>query len=129
MLKLLAVAGMLAAGQLMFKRTAQGVTNVSGVEATFRQILVDPWFFMAMGLYVAATILWIFALREIPLSRAYPFMALAFVLVPAGAVFVYGEVVGVRYFVGLTLILLGIAVIGGGSSAKPLETRSQASHG
>ena len=129
MLKLLAFAVMIAAGQLMFKRTAQGVTNVSGVEATFRQILVDPWLFMAMGLYVAATLLWIFALREIPLSRAYPFMALAFVLVPAGAVFVYGEVVGVRYFVGLTLILLGIAVIGGGSSAKPLETRSQAAHG
>lgn len=110
MWKLFAFAILIAAGQLLFKRTAQGVTNVNGFEAIIRQILVDPWFIIAMTMYMAATILWILALREIPLSRAYPFMALAFVLVPAGAVVCYGETLDARYFIGLALVIAGMAL-------------------
>lgn len=111
MLKLLAFAILIAAGQLLFKRTAQGISDVNGTVAIVQRIMFDPYFIAATTMYLSATFLWIFALREIPLSSAYPFMALAFVLVPAGAMFFFGESLGLRYFIGLALILAGIAVI------------------
>jgi len=118
MLKLLAFAVLIAAGQLLFKRTAQGVADVTGTVAIVQRIMFDPYFIAATAMYLAATFLWIFALREIPLSSAYPFMALAFVLVPAGAMFFFGESLDLRYFIGLALILAGIAVISSSSIAS-----------
>lgn len=118
MIKLLFFAVLVAAGQLMFKRVAQRAGDVSGTEALFRQIALDPWFIAAMGLYVGATLLWILALREYPLSRAYPFTALAFLLVPAGAAIFFGETLGPRYFAGLLLIIAGIALISGGEDPR-----------
>jgi undecaprenyl phosphate-alpha-L-ara4N flippase subunit ArnE len=119
MLKLFAFAILVAGGQLLFKRTAHDVADVSGMIAILGRILFDPWFIAAMILYLSATFLWIFALREIPLSSAYPFMALAFVLVPAGAVIFYGEQLDVRYFIGLALVIGGMAVIGSGNALRP----------
>lgn len=119
MLKLLTFAFIVAAGQLLFKRVARDVSELTGIGAILRHIMVDPWFITATALYVCATILWILALRDMPLSRAYPFMALAFVLVPVGAFVFYGETLGIRYFVGLGLVLAGIAVIGDSSIAEP----------
>lgn len=129
MMKLLAFAFMVAAGQLLFKRTADGLAEVTGVVAVFREIALDRSFIAAVILYAAATFLWIFALREIPLSRAYPFMALAFVLVPAGAVLLYHETLGLRYFIGLAFILLGIIVISSGEDAQRPTAEVQAMHG
>ena len=129
MLKLLIFAFIVAAGQLLFKRVASDVSGISGNAAILRHIMFDPWFLSATALYVGATLLWILALREIPLSKAYPFMALAFVLVPAGAVVFYGETLGLRYFVGLGLVLLGIALIGGGTSDPvPRDDQEAAAH-
>lgn len=126
MIKLLVFAFMLAAGQLLFKRTAEGTAQASGVEAVLRHILFDPWFIAALAIYMSATLLWIFALREVPLSKAYPFMALAFVLVPIGAVFFFGETIGLRYFVGLALVIAGVTLISGGGvhEAAPSAART-----
>ena len=40
-------------------------------------------FFVALILYAALTVLWVWILSYTPLSRAYPFLALAFALTPA----------------------------------------------
>lgn len=117
MTKLLAFAFLIATGQLLFKRTAQGVANVHGAPAIVRHILFDPWFIAALTIYMFATFLWIFALREVPLSKAYPFLALAFFLVPVGAMIFYGEPLGLRYFLGLAFVLAGIMILG---SSSPL---------
>jgi drug/metabolite transporter (DMT)-like permease len=97
----------LAAGQLSFKfvslRLAEG-----------HSLLSDPKTILVLGialiLYVSSTVVWIVALKAIPLSRAYLFMSLGYILVPLGASFLYGEALGVRYLVGLALIIAGIIV-------------------
>lgn len=128
MLKLLIFAFVVAAGQLLFKRVASNVAGLSGIGPVLRHIIVDPWFIAATALYVGATLLWILALRDMPLSKAYPFMALAFVLVPAGAVYFYGETLGPRYFVGLALVVAGIALIGGNPSGPVPQNERKAAH-
>lgn len=116
MIKLILFAITLAAGQLLFKKVAANLAGTeSGIALVFR-IALDPAFVLAITLYFAATLLWVTALREIPLSRAYPFTALAFVLVPVGAMLFFGETLGSRYFLGLAIIMLGMFLV---SEAAP----------
>lgn len=106
-LKLLSFSLFMAIGQVLFKQ----VSMQSPPLADWRAIVslgLNGWFVAAILLYGAATVLWISVLRELPLSRAYPFIALGFVLVPiAGRIF-FDEVLDLRYFAGVVLIMAGI---------------------
>ena len=86
LLSVICVSG-LAAGQLLFKQAAAALP----AEPVLADWLTNPWLYAALGLYGAMTILWIWILRHAPLSIAYPFMALAFIIVPLLARLVFGE--------------------------------------
>lgn len=66
--------------------------------------------FVALALYGITTLAWVWVLQKIALGRAYPLIALAFVLVPIGSHFVFGERFQVQYFVGVAMIMAGILV-------------------
>ncbi|WP_313460563.1 EamA family transporter [Achromobacter sp.] len=106
---LLAIACVIgiAIGQLLFKFGATTLKNSGSV--------FDPKTFMilsfALGLYGFVTILWIYVLQRLELGKVYPLMALAFVLVPIGSYFLFGEKFQTQYFVGLFLVVSGIIVI------------------
>jgi len=53
--------------------------------------LPNGYFFVALILYAALTVLWVWILSYTPLSRAYPFLALAFALTPALGCLVFAE--------------------------------------
>lgn len=103
---------MIAAGQIMFKLVAN--RSVAGANMS----LVEQWlswqFFVALLIYGAATILWIWVLRFIPLNVAYPVFALAFIVVPVAAYFLLNEPIGIRHLVGGVLIVSGVVVIARG---------------
>ena len=69
---------LIAAGQIMFKITARSWSQYGSLYSIKPALSL----FCAMILYATATIIWIRALRDIDLSRAYPYMSLSFVLVP-----------------------------------------------
>jgi len=62
----------------------------------------------ALALYGVTTIAWVWVLQKIELGRAYPLMALAFVLVPIGSHVFLGERFQPQYFIGVALIMAGI---------------------
>ena len=95
------VVGM-AAGQILFKLAA-GQGHLS-------RILLSPVFWGAAVLYGVITVLWVLLLREVDLSRAYPFIAVTYLLVPAASVVLLGEKVGPMYFGGVALIVAGIVM-------------------
>jgi drug/metabolite transporter (DMT)-like permease len=97
----------LAAGQLLFKLAADRAPPISELNG-LRHLLGDPILWLALLLYGAATLLWIFLLQRVALSHAYPFAALAFVLVPLGAALFFGERLSSGFFVGSALIAVGI---------------------
>ncbi|WP_426178645.1 EamA family transporter [Pseudomonas sp. TWRC1-2] len=66
--------------------------------------------FSAFALYGLTTILWVYVLQRADLGKIYPLMALAFVIVPIGSHFVFGERFQAQYFVGVALIIGGIIV-------------------
>jgi drug/metabolite transporter (DMT)-like permease len=96
----------IALGQILFKLSALSLKRTGDLfqlETTL--ILVS-----ALMLYGVTTIAWVWVLKNIDLGRAYPLMALAFVLVPLGSYFFLGERFTVQYFAGITLIILGIVI-------------------
>lgn len=101
-------AGLLAVGQLLFKKAA-----LAGAAEAFPWAFLNGWMALALVLYGAATLLWTWILRSTPLSVAYPFAALAFVLVPVLAAAVFGEALTARVLIGAALIVAGIVVSAG----------------
>jgi multidrug transporter EmrE-like cation transporter len=102
---LAAFAALLAVGQLLFKKAA-----LAGAGEALPWAFINRWIFLAILLYGAATLIWTWVLRTTPLSVAYPFAALAFVLVPLLAAAVYGEPLTARVLMGAALIVAGIVV-------------------
>jgi drug/metabolite transporter (DMT)-like permease len=98
----------IAAGQILFKRAATQLTS-SG-SGWLLELAKLPTMWVAVALYAAATLLWVRILVTIPLSRAYPFVALAFVLVPAAGYLFFHESINARYAFGTTLIVAGVIV-------------------
>lgn len=95
-------------GQLLFKASAAAIAQAGS--PTAGAVLLP--FAAAMGIYGITSLAWVLILRQIELSRVYPFMGAAFILVPLGSHFFFGERLALQYFLGAGLILLGIIVVG-----------------
>ena len=104
-------------GQVLFKKTS---LILAGSEIKFSilnlaeyilNLLKIPYFCLAILVYSSATLFWLFILQKIPLSLAYPFTALAMVIIPVISIFIFEEKVSINYWFGASLIVLGILVI------------------
>jgi drug/metabolite transporter (DMT)-like permease len=93
-------------GQLLFKVTASALAD----SGSFFSIKVASTLLLALCLYGVTTVGWVWALQKVELGRIYPLMALAFVLVPLGSHFAFGETYPPQYFVGISMIVAGIIV-------------------
>jgi drug/metabolite transporter (DMT)-like permease len=108
--KVSSVVAMLAVGQILFKLGANRIETGSLREMLISLIL-NPYVIVGGVLYAATVILWILVLREVPISRAYPFTALAMILVPLAGLVFFGEAFSWTLVVGGVLLVAGIAVI------------------
>jgi len=100
----------MAGGQILFKLTAVHL-NGSGIGDRLLSLLHNFYFVSALVLYGALSLLYVWILTFTPLSRAYPFVALAFALTPAFAVWFFGEPVSFRLILGISLILCGLFLV------------------
>jgi drug/metabolite transporter (DMT)-like permease len=96
----------IAAGQLLFKISASALHRAG----SFFDFHFLATLFIAFALYGVTTIAWVWVLQKIELGKVYPLMALAFVLVPIGSHFVFGEKFQIQYFIGVAVIIAGIVI-------------------
>lgn len=96
----------IAIGQLLFKAGAAALVESGSVFALKPALLL----IVAIGWYGLTTLAWIWVLQKAELGRVYPLMAMAFVLVPLGSYFVFGERFHTQYFVGIAMIMAGIII-------------------
>lgn len=106
LLAALSIVLSLAAGQWLFKATAIAWSS----EKAFFSARVMAFLLPSLVLYGLATVAWIWLLRTAALKTVYPIMALAFVIVPIGAIYFFGERITPLYWVGAALIVLGVVV-------------------
>ncbi|SCY75535.1 hypothetical protein [Desulfoluna spongiiphila] len=106
---ILCVVG-ISSGQLLFRAGALRIKG-NGFQA-FIDAVLQPYLWLAFGLYAATTLLWVHVLRTTALSFAYPWMALAFGLVPLMAFIIFDEPIGLNQIAGFVLIILGVTLSG-----------------
>jgi drug/metabolite transporter (DMT)-like permease len=110
---LLAYAAGMAGGQLLFKAAALRYASDAPLGERLLSLVQNVYFLAAIVLYIALTVLWVWILTFTPLSRAYPFVALAFAITPLLAGFVFGEAMTARLMLGIGLILCGLLLVAG----------------
>ena len=101
----------IAIGQILFKQAALAIST----PVTLHSMLANIWIWLSLSLYGATTLLWIWVLRQTPLHLAYPFMGLAFLLVPVFARIFLNEPLSLQTIGGGILIMLGIALASAGA--------------
>ena len=77
-------------------------------------LLIEPWILSGFAAALLASLFWILAVSRLPLSHAYPFMSLNFVLVLLGAAVFFHEAITPAKALGLTFIVAGLIVAGRG---------------
>jgi drug/metabolite transporter (DMT)-like permease len=73
--------------------------------------LLRPSTLCGLALYGFSAVLYIIALRKIPVSVAFPSVSLSYALVAILGHLLFGEPFGVRQIVGIALIMGGVGLI------------------
>ena len=112
----------LTSGAQLALKVASGrfrdVTAADGLVGSVINQLLDPLTIVALMLYVGSTILWLLALRQVPLSLAFPFSGLTIAIVAALSMMILGEPISWQHATGIMLIMIGVAMLANtGSSA------------
>jgi len=101
-------------GQLVLKWQASSLMSHHPQDAGqlrfIVNMLMNPWVISGLAAAFLASLCWMMAVSRLELSKAYPFMALNFILVGMAAVPLFGELYTWPKAIGLVLIVLGIVV-------------------
>ena len=119
---LLAIPLLISMGQVLFKQASQSSGFIAS--SPVASALTNPYLLFALIVYFLATLWWVVVLRTVPLSRAYPFMALSFFYVPLLAMLLFKESLGWRAWVGIACIIAGIAIAGSSRVSETPETEN-----
>ncbi|MES2353648.1 MAG: EamA family transporter [Pseudomonadota bacterium] len=112
-IQLLAVVGLGTAAQLALKAAIDnGKPAQDAEEAILRRLLRSPLIWVWFLCYVVSTSLWLWALRTIPLSQAFPILGLQFALVPLASSHFLGEKLSWKQWLGIAIIVIGVAFVG-----------------
>lgn len=108
---ILVVVGMLAAGQVLFKYASR-MLDFSR-PATFLSVPL----LSALLLYALATICWLLVLSRVPLTLAFPFYGLGFVVVPLLSWIFLKEALTLPVIIGSSIIAVGVVIVAMGARA------------
>ncbi len=90
-------------GQILLKAGASGETLL--------QQFLAPQSIVGLALYFAAAVCYMYALRKIPVSIAFPSVSLSYVLVALLGFWLYGEPLTASKLGGIALVCAGVFLI------------------
>ena len=103
------------ASETLLKLGASETKRVAGWEWTGLLSLTSIWIWCAIGLVILSFLCWIYVLKYIPLSIAFPLSNVVHVLVPLSCWLFLAEHISPRRWCGIAIVILGLAVV-----AKPV---------
>ena len=105
-----------ALGQTAFKVGVSNIVTPAAANVWIKTLgmVFSPMVMLGLALYGVGTVFWLFALRQLDLSLAYPFVAMSFVMVAGSGMLFLGEPVQPSRLIGLGLIILGLLVMARG---------------
>ena len=102
--------------ELLLKRGASDTANPAQAWSwTGVTGLASPLVSLGIIFVIISFISWLYVLRYIPLTVAFPLSRVVDILVPLGCWFFLGEAISERRWCGIALVIIGLAV-----TAKPV---------
>lgn len=74
-------------------------------------LVLDPFLILGFGLFGFSLILWLFVLRTVPVSFAYPFTAIGIVITTIGGAALFGESINLMRCAAILVIVTGLGLL------------------
>ncbi|MBO7069473.1 MAG: EamA family transporter [Bacteroidaceae bacterium] len=104
-------SALLAMGQVMLKIGLLRMEPFAWSYAFWRSVLLN-WQFALCGIcFGAASLLWMYIIKNYPISTAYPLISLSYVFGMIAAIIFFHEHVEVSKWIGVLLIMAGCYII------------------
>ncbi|SFF92217.1 EamA family transporter [Prevotella sp. KH2C16] len=98
---------LLCGGQVLLKFALNKMGAFSWTWSFFQSQLTN-WWWLGCGLcYAAATVLWMYIIKNFPFSMAYPMISLSYVFGMFAAMLFFQESIPVTRWIGVLLIMAG----------------------
>ena len=76
-----------------------------------QQLAGNPSLWLALAAYGISVAVWIVGLSRLPVSQAYPFLSVGYVITALLAWLMFGEVVSLARWAGIALIIAGVVLV------------------
>ncbi|MGE4430878.1 MAG: hypothetical protein AB7E05_09095 [Sphingobium sp.] len=112
-LLILASVSLSALAQLALKigTTSAAAARANGIGGEMGGLIQSPMVFVGLGLYGLGALLWLFVLGRAPLSLAYPFVGIGFILTMLAGMLYLHESMSAARIAGTLLIALGCVLV------------------
>jgi drug/metabolite transporter (DMT)-like permease len=101
-----------ATGELLLKKGASVSHSLTGVAAVVGVTpLASLWTWLGILIYITGLIVWLYVLRFVPISIAFPLINVVHVLVPLGSWLFLHEQISFQRWFGIGLIICGILLL------------------
>lgn len=111
LLLILASVVLSALAQLALKAGSAPVARARGVGGELLAMVQSPLVIGGLALYALGAVLWLFVLARAPLSLAYPFVGLGFIVTMLAGALVLGEQITPARIGGTLLIATGCVLV------------------
>jgi drug/metabolite transporter (DMT)-like permease len=101
--------------ELLLKRGASDTASATSWSWTGLNSLASPLVWWGIFFVIASFLSWLYVLKYIPLTIAFPLSRVVDVLVPLSCWIFLGETISARRWCGIALVVIGLAVV-----AKPV---------
>lgn len=108
----LVAAGTSAFGQIMLK---YAMLKHGPIDFSFKGLInlfTEPLLVFALVIYASTLLMWLHVLSKVPLSTAYPMLAVTYAIIPLLSMVFFGERIQQTQVIGICLVLAGVAMIG-----------------
>lgn len=106
---------LVTASEVLLKVGASKTERLAGWEWTGLTSLASIWVWLAIVLIILSFLCWIYVLRQIPLSVAFPLSNVVHVFVPFSCWIFLGEHIAAKRWCGIAIVILGLVLV-----AKPV---------
>jgi multidrug transporter EmrE-like cation transporter len=114
---LLVSLGFAIAGQLTLKSAMTQIGRIGSAEVqaagqTVSRAIREPRLWAGLALFGISSIFWLVVLSRVPLSVAYPFVGVSYIIIVLLSRYVLHEQVPLMRWLGVVIVATGIAIIG-----------------
>ena len=109
-----------AGAQLLLKAGAKSVgplANLGALRNAAWALALHPGIIGGLFCYVVSVVVWIVALSRVDVSVAYPLLSIGYVVNALLAMWLFGEAVSLQRWLGIGVILVGVALVARTGSA------------